>query len=1218
MRAFTEFRNLLVKASVVTPDEAAGLDQTSPEWRRYVALHVDDPTQVDRIVSSPELPDEIDHILTLATLNYSAQYVRAEFRSFDALMERLREAVEHADIRIRSESQSQATETPPPRQTKAPPSTTKRKSTSSPPIASKTKPTTKPPRRKKSSHRRRIPEMPSAEELQSGTADPLQYVPARTAQRDPAFATTPQNRYFQERGIAQTNYRNFRSGYPSAITAMAEGLDLNAAILFWLHRREQLQGIYGDDILPIAIQEQGEPPILVGAGAPIIPETFDNLPHEIDGMLLALDAERRIPAEDRSLYELIYNYGRRREQHPIVEGYRFKPEALPQVAEALVEHFADDEHPYTVDAMVQGLRIFFQDGVDVRFTPLWHAGREQIITPLLFPEGARIFSGKEELPTIPFVEYLAEQEGVLHTKAPVHGFMDFLHDVAKRRFTNFKGRIEDWERNGIPYGIITRLKNDRVVDYAAVDAIADALDIPRAQLYWEVYGKRLQKHFPIVEIEFSGEDGTERGTIGALQLPEQPAEPVRLVRALLDHAFRHTLYPAEEEASIYRALQFWHNHPTEYLPRDEITYARLADALLESFDLEPEPTRDEMIAAIKLTLNFMRVQEYLPIVIGETSAILPQGIAEARREGELLTPMDRDRAYAWPLDRTAAAQALWLRLRKTHETKPMELRDEAGKAFAIGAVVLPEGFSDFRFDVRRALIAFSGQMEHQSLPIATRNLLIALLQGKEQGFAEKTLRDLAARLATTVTTRPRARLREKMPDELRPRTLSAEEWYRALEIFTDVDGIASELPFWNPTANALHLPEWYRERYRAGTETFGTGLRTRLFDPRMMTQIVLFDFLSGRVVVQTERAIQLHGAAALLAELGKLFTAMPDAVNRDVLLRLLETIAADPAQYGVDEETLVVTLVHALWTIDRSDDATGRHRLRLLLEDRAYANLTPAQLAARFSEKTVWTRSNVLSKLTRRIPETAPIVRNERSSFVTHLYSAGDTLDELDNRRMDGEPLATTLLQGRKAIPIRTAADLQRFEGIDQTNYRFLFTAEGGLGLALPRNFELLRATEDLRADGIVRFSLERKRILVEGSPEEIVEEELVPLFRTLGFDARIGTRLLYDPVVDEDPEEDPEGGSAAPASGGSSTPAGGAQGSGGARGMSRFAGFADDAPETTTKTMEASTTWFLLGADDSAEETFGQRGYAIEVLGAPTSVLSTPLTGRAAPPTAR
>ncbi len=287
-------------------------------------------------------------------------------------------------------------------------------------------------------------------------------------------------------------------------------------------------------------------------------------------------------------------------------------------------------------------------------------------------------------------------------------------------------------------------------------------------------------------------------------------------------------------------------------------------------------------------------------------------------------------------------------------------------------------------------------------------------------------------------------------------------------------------------------------------------------------------FLFGRHPLTLHTALAHLGAANILRDLTWWMERNFAQVDEPTALNLLDTLARDPRAHGVAHNDLVVALVGFLWNSVPETDA--EKQANHLMEQLGFPHMSATRITRLFPETTPsWTPQTVMHRLQKSAaprpqPKPTPADANQRRDPVPHTIMPQDALDEYRERAEEKNPVAGALIHLAKPFIVDAPFDPKTL--ITGANHRFLLFMDGRVGITLMQAGPTLASRKDLTARGIFRLSHRHQLALLDGLPKNLVEEQIVPLFQTWGYEPTIRTGIARDPIVDDD---DDEGGSTPP-----------------------------------------------------------------------------------------
>lgn len=939
-----------------------------------------------------------------------------------------------------------------------------------------------------------------ADELEGVRA--YRYAVDTMSRRDPEFDRRFPVRSLELKGLRKDAFdlrSHHRSGTAQYLRA-GEKLRLNPAILYWLDRRDLIRETF--IVSPISIRERGDEDIWIAAGAIEVPNLFDSFYYGMHTALMSV-CEAEMGCEGHAgLCDVFKSYWR---SHVNARGAesdkdffsrRMRRSNLPRVASFLARKLSAEPggRQYTVDDLLKGLLIFFNYGSDHRLSVLYDERLGLYIVPTSFEEGDEI----------------ADMEGnPLRT----------MEMSAYRMMGVEDGQHAAWQ-------LKTSDKNNYTGNADAIEA---------ASAFWDESKDELERHFRTAvvgvtvrtgRLEPDFEESMRKKTkeeqerrnelvlksarIGAIVVPEGFEYPYHEIRHMLGLARQDDLAAGRHREGVRDILERWAEDPEGFRPRGEVEYARLADFLCDTFNLSDVTTKKNIVQALKICFNEMGARESLPLLDIERGQVAANPrFARVRYKGRNLTTIGPETKCAWH-DDVWTSLDYWRRrailLKRRFEIAPFGSRIQQRSSHSMGALIIPRTFADLVSRAKRAMTDLYLSSAAHGLSEEARKLLEDICMDAKVAPAESALVELAQCISST--------------PEANGDQLSADEWLRALIIYTNYDHVLEWLPLYNPDVRTYFVPD-----HMDNSSSYVRGLypsRTRIFTP-YDTSVKLLDVLTSGAAVDRRRIKSLvpkkFTAQEVLHEINFIIDRALDQLNTGAALALMEKIVGASRHFGSDSEPVASTLAHLVWRIAKCVPTEARkegaNAALKLLKRMGYSDATagaigrifpvrfpiddPAGVAACLKSGRIYGREAPQSEDS----------GDRAAQTVPHTVSAINAYT-LTKRKADrGDVHAEQIFRGK--FTLTHQSDLEHL--IPGANYGFGLTSDKKIIVCLEQKLRHLSRQHAVEVTGVLRFSKRTKTAFIDVAS---MAKRIIPLFHLFGLEAKERAFLRDDPIVEE------------------------------------------------------------------------------------------------------
>lgn len=441
-------------------------------------------------------------------------------------------------------------------------------------------------------------------------------------------------------------------------------------------------------------------------------------------------------------------------------------------------------------------------------------------------------------------------------------------------------------------------------------------------------------------------------------------------------------------------------------------------------------------------------------------------------------------------------------IRKDFRVKDLGLKIGRG-AEAIGAVVLPERFSNLAVTIGRAL-----QEAKKKRPDRKRDASII-------GLIEKYL---AADYQTTPLREELLVLAEYLAryHYINKRRVPVSEWFSALLVYANYAGLLDHLPVYRAASERYDVP-----RHLVGHIVFGEGpAAARPVDTGRAGTVNIVQVLS-RDVDDPGAVVKEFGALRILAEISWLSSQFPGQLHIGACLDLIEHIVSMQLQV----QDVLCALARFSWA--RANDFSDPQAIKSgkLFEKLGLSHVTPRTLREAFVKLPPSRINDFMSALAlHRERVSAGQAAAEAPSgpaFVDRfprVFDEEGLIQELERRADAGDERARVLYSHTAPLGISGVDDMQAL--VRGANFLFALLRDGSLHVATIRGAALLQKLENPLARGQLRVSWRKKNLLAyDGGPAAALPH-LAKRIQDFGFAAVSRPGLGREKVVEEDDVE--------------------------------------------------------------------------------------------------
>ncbi len=654
--------------------------------------------------------------------------------------------------------------------------------------------------------------LPNAEREQALAMEPMRqgpYIDLRSIERGIAKNKHLLGHYALKHGLVRGVLKEFKNkGHLWQIADVARALGIHPSILFWLTKGEEISSSF--QTKPLLLRDWGHPPRTVPIGAVEIPPAFSNLFVQIDEALLKVHHQPLIrKTDDKIRHGWFYTYAFfRRENPPLMGAFderRFKKKILRPIAETLGPDDLNLIPNASVDAIVQGLKIFCGYYFDARYGFLYDRNRNLVIGPNDL--GLTLLFDQDGIPQ-PYrsIAHYTDDASLEPIGVPQKtGLVPFLDQFTERYGFPGEKRMDFFERHGASKRTTKNAFSELNSNFGALNALVHSVGGNPTPFYWARYGRQVRDVLgPDAITMVMTSDHAKRRThsnrspSGVISMPRGFCDPTSEIFHMLRTAWDNKRIFRMRDSRAYRAVGRWKDNPLSYHPQEHTTYDKVSRFLFDEFRLEGVTSLKDVERALRIAWNWNRIRDYLPVFSAQRAqAFGASGLGDLWFEGEGI-PVNTSIVFDDHLEQTNLERS-WrfstqhqLLLERDFRTRLCSLRENRLTSYPVRAVEMPGGMKG----VRKLFNLLNG-LTRRAKPVR------ALLEGRGNELSEWKLLETTALL----TKHP---LRTQGPRKQLPRQL----WMGPLLLMANHDSILDHTPIYDPSANTYEIPPALEGRFK--------------------------------------------------------------------------------------------------------------------------------------------------------------------------------------------------------------------------------------------------------------------------------------------------------------------------------------------------------------------------------------------------------------------